>query len=182
MITPAPQPRIIDGNAVYASLISINEESGDLSVVDKELQILIKDIHDGKYEATHTSPPAPDVFVEIRSKDPDFIRNGRCGVLPMGRSMQAITGGLLMFPPSPPGDTIGDIMQERGISRRAAARRLNISGAALKNLLTGKFYIDNDMACRLSEVFGSTPVFWENREKQYRESQERRSPGRTVPQ
>ena len=62
MITPTRQPqRTIDGNAVYARLIAINEESGDLSIVDKELQILIKDIKDGQYDcATHSSAPVPD--------------------------------------------------------------------------------------------------------------------------
>ena len=74
MTIPARQPqRTIDGNAVYARLIAINEESGDLSVVDKELQILIKDIHDGKYDATHTSPPAPaPEEPEITNKMFDF--------------------------------------------------------------------------------------------------------------
>lgn len=74
------------------------------------------------------------------------------------------------LPPSPPGHTIGDIMEERGITRRSLCRKLDISGIALTNLLEGEYQIDNDMACKLSEHLGSTPEFWENREKQYRDT------------
>ena len=60
-MTPARQQhRVIDGNAVYARLITIDEEAGDLSAVDKELQILVTEIHDGRYDATHTNAPVPE--------------------------------------------------------------------------------------------------------------------------
>ena len=72
--------------------------------------------------------------------------------------------------PSPPGDTIRDIMEERGITRFKLGKMLAISDQNVLDLLDGKFPIDNDMACRLSEVLGSTPDFWENREKQYRDA------------
>ena len=71
--------------------------------------------------------------------------------------------------PSPPGDTIKDIMEERGISRLKLGILLGICEDSLSMLLNGSFLIDNDMACRLSDSLGSTPQFWEERERQYRE-------------
>jgi len=76
---------------------------------------------------------------------------------------------------SPPGDTILDLICERGISRFKLGRLLNISDDNVLNLLKGDFLIDNDMASRLSETLGSTVQFWENREKQYREAISSRS-------
>jgi len=71
--------------------------------------------------------------------------------------------------PSPPGDTIKDIMEERGISRFKLGKLLDIRGEQVSRLLSGVYLIDNDMAYRLSIALGSTPKFWEERERQYRE-------------
>lgn len=71
---------------------------------------------------------------------------------------------------SPPGDTIKDIMDEQGISRFKLGRMLKLSDKKVMDLLEGKFLLDNNMACRLSEALGSTTQFWENREKQYRDN------------
>lgn len=70
--------------------------------------------------------------------------------------------------PSPPGDTIFDIMEERGISRMKLGYILGLREKSISDLLDGGFLIDNDMACKLSEVLGSSPDFWENRERNYR--------------
>jgi plasmid maintenance system antidote protein VapI len=70
--------------------------------------------------------------------------------------------------PSPPGDTISDIMEERGISRMKLGYILGLREKSISDLLDGGFLIDNDMACKLSEVLGSSPDFWENRERNYR--------------
>lgn len=70
--------------------------------------------------------------------------------------------------PSPPGDTIKDIMEERGISRIKLGKLLNIRADLLLKLLNGTFLIDSDMACRLSDILGSTPEFWRERERLYR--------------
>ena len=75
----------------------------------------------------------------------------------------------MTFQPSPPGDTIKDIMEERGISCFKLGKLLDIREKQVSKLLSGVYLIDNDMAYRLSDVLGSTPEFWENRERQYRE-------------
>jgi plasmid maintenance system antidote protein VapI len=59
-------------------------------------------------------------------------------------------------------------MEERGISRLKLGCVLNLREHAISSLLEGSFLIDNDMACKLSEVLGSSPDFWENRERNYR--------------
>jgi len=75
----------------------------------------------------------------------------------------------MTFQPSPPGDTIKDIMEERGISCFKLGKLLDIREKQVSKLLSGVYLIDNDMVYRLSDVLGSTPEFWENRERQYRE-------------
>jgi HTH-type transcriptional regulator/antitoxin HigA len=74
-----------------------------------------------------------------------------------------------MYPPSPPGDTIQDILQERGISRFKFGCMVKLSEKAVLGLFDGGLLIDNDLASRLSETLGSSVEFWENRERNYRE-------------
>jgi HTH-type transcriptional regulator/antitoxin HigA len=71
--------------------------------------------------------------------------------------------------PSPPGDTIRDILQERGISRFKFGCMIKLSEKAVLGLFDGSLPIDNDLAYRLSDTLGSTPTFWEERERLYRE-------------
>jgi len=75
---------------------------------------------------------------------------------------------ILNFIPSPPGDTISDIMQERGMTNEEICELLDISSRELSQLLAGVLEIDSDLAYKLSTVLGSTYEFWGNREKNYR--------------
>jgi plasmid maintenance system antidote protein VapI len=77
----------------------------------------------------------------------------------------------MSFKPSPPGDTIKDIMEERGISNIGLQTLLNLSEGTINDLLSGECNIDRYMAIKLSNAIGSTPEFWENREHHYREAQ-----------
>jgi len=70
---------------------------------------------------------------------------------------------------SSPGDTIRDIMAEKGISRFKLGRMLKVSEKSVLGLMFGSFPIDNDMANKLSESLGSSVEFWEERERIYRE-------------
>ena len=70
---------------------------------------------------------------------------------------------------SPPGDTIVDLMEERGWTRIELARRLEFSPRHLNQLINGSVSITNDAALRLERVLGSTVNFWLNREANYRE-------------
>ena len=70
---------------------------------------------------------------------------------------------------SPPGDTIVDLMEERGWTKGELARRLGFSTGYLNQLINGSVSITNDTALRLERVSGSTVNFWLNREANYRE-------------
>ena len=70
---------------------------------------------------------------------------------------------------SPPGDTIVDLMEEKGWTRIELARRLGFSARHLNQLINGSVSITNDTALRLERVLGSTANFWLNREANYRE-------------
>ena len=70
---------------------------------------------------------------------------------------------------SPPGDTIVDLMEERGWTKGELARRLGCSAGYLNQLINGSVSITNDTALRLERVLGSTVNFWLNREANYRE-------------
>ena len=69
---------------------------------------------------------------------------------------------------SAPGDTITDIMEENDWSLAHVADLLDMDDLTLAQLLAGSLFIDDDLAETLANVFGSTPEFWQAREKQYR--------------
>lgn len=75
---------------------------------------------------------------------------------------------------SPPGDTIADILEERGWSPAEFAQRIGCSTQHVKQLLRGQASISEDTALRLQRVLGSTARFWLQREAAYREALARR--------
>lgn len=69
---------------------------------------------------------------------------------------------------SSPVDTISDIMEENDWSLGYVKGLLDMDDVTLTKLLAGSLSIDNVLAETLANVFGSTPDFWQEREKQYR--------------
>ena len=70
---------------------------------------------------------------------------------------------------SPPGDTILDIIEERGWTQAELAIRLGYSAKHVNQLIKGKVPLTDDAAIRLERVLGSPVSFWLNREARYRE-------------
>ena len=70
---------------------------------------------------------------------------------------------------SPPGDTISDLMEERGWNKVELAQRLGFTTKHLNQLIKGEASLSEDVALRLERVLGSTARFWLNRETIYRE-------------
>lgn len=70
---------------------------------------------------------------------------------------------------SPPGDTIIDLLQERGWNQIELSKRLGFSTKQLNRLIKGEVPISDEAALRLERVLGSTANFWLNREARYRE-------------
>jgi HTH-type transcriptional regulator/antitoxin HigA len=76
---------------------------------------------------------------------------------------------------SPPGDTIADMIEERGWTRAELAKRLDVTPKHVNELLHGRASISPGTASALASVLGSSAEFWLNREAQYRARVEERS-------
>jgi HTH-type transcriptional regulator/antitoxin HigA len=70
---------------------------------------------------------------------------------------------------SPPGETISDLLEERGWSQAEFARRIGYSEKHVSQLLHGKVPLTNDAAMRLERVLGSNAAFWLSREANFRQ-------------
>ncbi|MCK5797677.1 MAG: ImmA/IrrE family metallo-endopeptidase [Deltaproteobacteria bacterium] len=75
---------------------------------------------------------------------------------------------------SPPGDTIEDILEERGWSKVEFAQRTGFTTKHVNDLVKGRAPISANAAERLSRVLGSTSDFWLVRDAQYQAARERR--------
>lgn len=69
---------------------------------------------------------------------------------------------------SPPGDTIMELMEDRSWTMEDAAKALGWDTHHLRLLMNGASPIEESDAARLSNVLGSSPQFWLNREANYR--------------
>lgn len=70
---------------------------------------------------------------------------------------------------SPPGDTILDLIEERGWAQTELAKRTGYTTKHINLLINGKAPITDETAIRLERVLGSSANFWLTREVQYRE-------------
>lgn len=69
---------------------------------------------------------------------------------------------------SPPGDTILDLIEERGWTQAELADRLGYSRKHVNQLVKGTASLTEDAAVRLDRVLGGSVSFWLTREAQYR--------------
>ncbi len=76
---------------------------------------------------------------------------------------------------SSPGETILDVLDERGWSQADLAARMDYTPKHINLLIKGKAGITEEAALKLERVLGSTAGFWLNREAQYREALARRA-------
>lgn len=71
---------------------------------------------------------------------------------------------------SPTGDTIADLLEEKGWSQAEFAERIGYTHKHISQLINGKATVTEDAAIKLERVLGSSARFWLARETQYRES------------
>ena len=71
---------------------------------------------------------------------------------------------------SSPGETIFDILEERGWSKKEFSKQIGVAPKNVNKLLRGEAQLTAQLATSLSQVLGSTPEFWLNREALYRMS------------
>ena len=81
---------------------------------------------------------------------------------------------------SPPGETLSDLLEERGISQKLLSLRLGRSDKNLSQIVNGKAPITPELALDLEKVLGTPARFWLAREARYQEWLSRSSvPGPT---
>lgn len=74
---------------------------------------------------------------------------------------------------SPPGETIADVLEEKGWTQTQLCTRLGYTPKHVSLLINGKASITEETALRLERVLGGDMAFWLVREAQYRENQVR---------
>ena len=74
---------------------------------------------------------------------------------------------------SPPGDTIIELLEEKGWTKYNLGISFGIKNNQVNDLLSGDTPISDYMAFLLANILGGTKQFWINREAQYRENLER---------
>lgn len=70
---------------------------------------------------------------------------------------------------SPPGDTLAELIEERGIAQAELARRMGRPLNAINEIVLGAKEITEDTALELERVLGTPAHFWLARESRYRE-------------
>lgn len=73
----------------------------------------------------------------------------------------------------PPGETLRELLDERGLTQRDLARRAELSPKHVNRLLQGLVPLSADVAQRLERVTGTPARFWNAREAEYRSDLER---------
>lgn len=71
---------------------------------------------------------------------------------------------------SVPGETIQDLIQERGLGLSDLASRMDLTLDRVKALMSGNTQITNNLAQQLASTLGATKDFWLQRERKYREA------------
>jgi addiction module HigA family antidote len=70
---------------------------------------------------------------------------------------------------SPPGGTLEDVLEERGMSQAELAERTGLSKKTVNLIVKGKAPLTQQSALLLEKALGIPAGFWINREKDYRE-------------
>src|SRR5258707_15254225 len=73
----------------------------------------------------------------------------------------------------PPGETLRELLEEKGISQRDLARRADLSPKHVNKLLQGLVPLSADVAKRLERVTGTPDRIWNRLEADYRSALER---------
>ena len=72
---------------------------------------------------------------------------------------------------SPPGETLAEILKERGITKNEFANRMGMTKKTINQLIKGKVEITICIAYKMGLILGVPSArFWIERERLYRES------------
>lgn len=70
---------------------------------------------------------------------------------------------------TPPGATIKERLEDRGMSQKEFAARMGMSEKHISQLINGNVQLTNDTALKLEMVLGLPARFWNNLESIFRE-------------
>ena len=70
---------------------------------------------------------------------------------------------------SPPGETLSETLEIRGISQAELAERTGIAAKMINEIIEGKARITSQIALELERVLGVPAGFWNTRESRYQE-------------
>lgn len=71
---------------------------------------------------------------------------------------------------SPPGETLEEVLEERGMTQAELAERMGRPKKTISEIINGKAAITPETALQLERVLGIPARFWNNREREYREA------------
>src|SRR5690242_3016464 len=74
---------------------------------------------------------------------------------------------------SPPGDTIAEVLRQKGMSVIDLARHISKPEAVVRDLIQGNGAIEAETAAELARALGASADFWLIREQRYRDAVER---------
>jgi addiction module HigA family antidote len=83
---------------------------------------------------------------------------------------------------SPPGATLRDLLDERGLSQAELATRMGRPKKTISEIVNGKAAVTTETALQLELVLGVPARFWNTREQHYRECLARREQAETLSQ
>ena len=70
---------------------------------------------------------------------------------------------------SPPGDTLLEVLEDRGMTQAELAERTGRPKKTINEIIKGKAAITPETALQLELIFNIPASFWNNRERHYRE-------------
>lgn len=70
---------------------------------------------------------------------------------------------------SPPGETLEEALEEKGMTQAELAERIGQPISIIKEIIAGKAEITPEIALQLEQVLLISSSFWNNRERRYRE-------------
>src|SRR6266508_188323 len=97
------------------------------------------------------------------------IRSPRSESSRWGTTMADITNTYEPRQVSPPGGTLQDILDERGMAQNELAERTGLTAKAINEIVKGKMAITPDTALKLERALGMAADFWLAREQHYQE-------------
>lgn len=83
--------------------------------------------------------------------------------------MKEVTGTFRGYLAIPPGETIAEGLEDRGISQKEFAARMDMSNIQLTKLINGELQLTGKIAERLEMILHISADFWINSESIYRD-------------